>query len=363
MNFVVIDDETIRNDLLTGFEAVTGEALKEGDARRIFLEQFAVSLVAQYNGINSAGKMNLLQFANGDYIDAIGARWGQLGLRLPAQKAVTTLLFTLSAIQAFNVVIPKGTRGTTADSSLFFAITEDLTITAGATTGTVTAEATSEGEIYNGLGVGLINRIVDPVPYVLSVSNTTTSQGGADVEIDDNYRIRLYLVSSAPSTAGSLEGYTFWTLKADSTIADVSVVSPAAGAVTLTILLENGQVPDTTVLDKVEAIIDIRRPLTDLVTVQAPTATEYAITFTYYINAADTSQVAVIQANVTTAVNEYIAWQQSTLGRDINPDELRKRVLNAGANRMTIISPTLTAVGLDKYAKNTTVTLTYGGVE
>ena len=363
MNFVIVDDQTIRNELLAVFETETGIALLEGDARRIFLEQFAVPLVAQYNAINSAGKQNLLQYAYGGYLDAIGARWGDLGVRLPAQKATVTLLFTLSAIQSFDVIIQKGTRATTADNSLFFSIIEDLTISVGATTGSVTAEAMEGGEGSNGFAPGLVNRIVDPIAYVASVSNTSTSVGGADIETDDNYRARLIIVSSAPSTAGSIESYTFWALKTDSTIADISVTSPSAGAVTVTALLAGGLEPNIAMLTRIRNMLEPYRPLTDSLTVQAPGEVVYTIGFTYYINTADSSQVATIQAAITTAVNDYIVWQYAKLGRDINPDELRKRVLVAGASRMTITTPTLATVALNQYARNTTVALVYGGLD
>jgi len=363
INFVTIDDATIRADLLAAFEAATGIALGEGDARRIFLEQFAVTLVAQYNAINTAGKNNLLQYAYGDYLDAIGARWGELGVRLTAQAAFVTLQFTLSAIQAEDVTIPAGTRVTTADNSLFFVVAEDLTIAAGGTTGTVTADAMAFGATYNGLTSGLLNKIVDPVPYVASVSNTTTSQGGTDIEADTEYRARLQLVVASPSTAGSIESYTFWTLKADSTIADVSVLSRTAGEVIVTALLEDGGEPDGAMITKIEDYLEPRRPLTDSLTVQAPTASDYTIEFTYFIPTANAAQATVIQAAVDAAVLEYIAWQQTALGRDINPDELRKRVLNAGASRMVVTTPVYATVNPDQYAHNTASDVTYGGVE
>jgi phage-related baseplate assembly protein len=335
VNFVTVDDETIRSDLLADFEEAIGVSLTEGDARRIFLEQFAPVLVAQYNAINTAGRNNLIDYATGDYLDAIGARWGDLGTRLPAQYATATLQFTLSAAQAFDVVVPAGTRATIADSSLFFAVTQDLTITAGNTTGTVTAQATATGATYNGFTTGLINKIVDPIAYVTSVSNTTTSASGADIEDDDSYRARLKLVFSASSTAGSALSYKYWALSADSTISDVSVSTPSAGNVTVTLLCDNGTVPTADIITDVTNTLEPYRPLTDNITVQAPAAVDYTINFTYYINSADSSQVATIQAAVTAAVTNYIAWQCEKLGRDINPDYLRKLVLNAGASRLT----------------------------
>ena len=139
-----------------------------------------------------------------------------------------------------------------------------MTIPTGETAKSITAEAVESGVKYNGLAAGTINKIVDPVAYVASVINTITSHSGADVETDDDYRDRLMLVSSAPSTAGSAEGYKYCALKADSTIVDVSVISPSAGNVTITILCRDGEEPDSNIINKVSKnLIDERRPLTD----------------------------------------------------------------------------------------------------
>lgn len=362
MNFVTIDDESIRNNLISGFEEKTGIALTESDSRRIFLEQLAIPLIAALNAINNTGKLNLIQHATNEYLDAIGARWGELGVRLPAQKATVTLKFTLSSAQTFDVIIQKGTRATTASSDLFFEIIEDLNITAGSTAGTVTAQAIETGTKYNELTVGLINKVVDPTAYVASVTNTTISQGGADIEMDDDYRERLKVVFSAPSTAGSIEAYKYWTYKADNTISDVSVSTPSAGNVTVTALLEGGQEPDASIIDKITDMLDSKRPLTDNVSVQPPDGVDYTINFTYYINKADSSQLSSIQANITGAVSEYKEWQRANLGRDINPDELRKLVLNAGASRIAITTPVITAISDAEYANDTTTTVTYGGL-
>ncbi len=51
-------------------------------------------------------------------------------------------------------------------------------------------------------------------------------------------------------------------------------------------------------------------------------------------------RLSAIQTAVQAAVNDYVAWQQAKIGRDINPDELIKRVRDAGAGR--ILHATLT---------------------
>jgi hypothetical protein len=42
---------------------------------------------------------------------------------------------------------------------------------------------------------------------------------------------------------------------------------------------------------------------------------------------------------VQAAVDAWILWERSFVSRDINGDELRKRMLEAGAKRVQIVSP------------------------
>ena len=70
------------------------------------------------------------------------------------------------------------------------------------------------------------------------------------------------------------------------------------------------------------------------------------------------------------AVGEYIKWQTTEIGKDINPSELIKRVMTAGAKRVTVSSPTFTSIGSTSVAQialngsgSPDVTITYGGLE
>lgn len=46
-----------------------------------------------------------------------------------------------------------------------------------------------------------------------------------------------------------------------------------------------------------------------------------------------------IQAAVEAAVQEYVRWQDTKLGRDINPDELRERLYHTGIKRIELREP------------------------
>ena len=51
----------------------------------------------------------------------------------------------------------------------------------------VEAECTAQGIEGNNFLPGQINILVDPLPYVESVANTTTTAGGTDLEDDPGY--------------------------------------------------------------------------------------------------------------------------------------------------------------------------------
>lgn len=371
INFVTVDAQEINKELVNDFEQALGETLYPGDERRIFLEQEGQVIVALKNTINDIGRQNLLRYARGEVLDAIGERMDTP--RLAAQKAKTILRFTLSAAQTFAVTIPQGTR-TTPDGQLYFATTQVLVIQAGQTYGDVLAESSEGGEKYNGFAAGQIKTLVDPIPYVASVQNIDTSSGGSDIEPDDDgvniwsgYRERIRQAPNKTSTAGHEDGYVYWAKTADVNIQDVAVTSPGPGQVKITVLMKDGQLPTQQVLDAVLAICSDkkRRPLTDQVTAAVPVTVPYDIALTYYIsqeNAANETNIRNAIENSDGVIDQYKSWQKGKLGRAINPDYLKQLMLNAGAYKVDITAPVYTAVDADKVAAEGTVTVAYGGL-
>lgn len=362
INFLKVDTEQIVTELISNFELVTGVTLPIGDQRRQFLQGFALPLVSALNSINETGKSNLLRFATGGTLDALGELYGSS--RLEAQKAKTILKFTLSAAQPVSVTVPTGTRAT-PDGKLFFSTMSDLVISSGATEGTVEAEATEAGVVHNGFVMGQINKIVDGVPYVAAVTNTVASSGGADVESDESYRARLRISPFQISTAGAAKSYEYWARSASTDIGDVSVFSPNPCEVKIALVKTGGVIPDA--IDPViQAIFDAcnadeRRPLSDLLTVVPATAVNSSINVEYWISSNDLQRLTDIQTAVTAAVNAYKEWQTTSLGRDINPDQLRKLMLNAGAEKINVVAPVSAAVGASAVAQFSTIVVTYKG--
>ncbi|MDF2591976.1 MAG: baseplate J/ family protein [Clostridia bacterium] len=365
VQFVEVDSVVIQNQLISDFESILGETLYPGDERRIFLLQLVPLIVGLKNDINNTGKQNLLRYASGAVLDALGDFYDTI--RLPAQKSSVTLRFTLSSIQAASVTVPQGTR-VTPDGIIYFSTTSDLVIAAGQTTGDITAESIESGVKYNGFVPGQIKNIVDPVAYVASVTNIDESSGGADVEDDESYRERIRLAPESYSVAGPEGAYVYWAKTADSTIADVSITSPTPGVVKIVPLLVEGGIPNQAILDKVYESCNAttRRPLTDNVQVAAPTQVTYNIELIYYISTlrqADEVSIKKAVEDPGGAIDQYIIWQREKLGRAINPDELRYKIMQTMASRIVLTSPQYLILNTDEVAVPGTVTITYGGLE
>lgn len=363
VSFVETDPQQIIADIISGYEQTAGYTLAEGDPRRLFLLSIAYIIIQQRQKIDASGKSNLLYYAQDGFIEHIGAM--RQVLRLEPQPAKTTLRFTLSAVLGFSVGIPSGTRAT-ADNNLYWRTTEPATIAAGQLFVDVAAEALTAGEIGNGLPVNSITRLVDPIPYVQFVANTTATTDGRNKESLEAYRNRIYLAPSGFSIAGPEEAYVFHALSASSAIVDVAAYSPSDGVVAIRPLLANGGIPNQTILDLVEAAVNPAtiRPLTDKVEVSAPEIVNYSINLTYYIRRADGSSAQDIIARVNQAVADYDLWQKSRLGRDINPSELVARLMQAGIKRVASpMQPAYTPLEKFQVAIANSITVNYGGLE
>ncbi|WP_310549930.1 baseplate assembly protein [Paenibacillus glufosinatiresistens] len=338
------DATSIKQNIVSVYEGLTGRTLAPGDPVQLFLMSLASILIQQRVLINRTAKGNLLRYASGSLLDHMGAFQGSA--RLPAAPAITTLEFTLSIPLSSVTPIPAGTRvgPTGGDGSIYFETNEYMEIPAGSVSGRISASCSVLGIAGNGFLPGQINVLMDPLPFVQSVANLTSSSGGAAAESDDDYRERIRSAPESYSTAGPQGAYEYWVKASSSAVLDVHAFAPegsAGGEVQIVPLLTGGQIPDRDVLDAIAAALEDRgiRPLTDKVTVTAPKPVPYEIRLTYYIARSRAAEVTAIRAAVQKAVANYQLWQKSRLGRDINPSELVARIMQAGALRVEVEAP------------------------
>lgn len=332
VNFLETDAETIRSQIITGFEQASGDTLAAGDPRRLFLLSIADVIIQQRTAINLAAQQNLLSYAQGGYLDALGQLLAVE--RMAESKAVTTIEFTLSQALGSVYTIPAGTQVT--NGVVTFETDEDLLIPIGETTGEVSASCTVAGPVGNDYLAGQISTIVTPMTFVSGAQNTTITTGGADAESDPDFADRIRLAPNSFSVAGPEKAYVYHAKSVSPAIIDVKVNSPTPGEVDVYVLLTDGTLPTEDTLEQIEEHLSDEniRPLTDYVVVKAPTASNYEIELHYWINQEDASKAAQIQADVEAAVEQYRLWQQTKIGRDITPGKLLQLVFAAGASRV-----------------------------
>lgn len=332
VNFLETDAETIRSQIITGFEKASGDTLAAGDPRRLFLLSIADVIIQQRTAINLAAQQNLLSYAQGGYLDALGQLLAVE--RMAESKAVTTIEFTLSQALGSVYTIPAGTQVT--NGVVTFETDEDLLIPIGQTKGEVSASCTVAGPVGNDYLAGQISTIVTPMTFVSGAQNTTITTGGADAESDPDFADRIRLAPNSFSVAGPEKAYVYHAKSVSPAIIDVKVDSPTPGEVDVYVLLTDGTLPTEDTLEQIEEHLSDEniRPLTDYVVVKAPTASNYEIELHYWINQEDSSKAAQIQADVEEAVEQYRLWQQTKIGRDITPGKLLQLVFAAGASRV-----------------------------
>lgn len=311
--------------------------------------------------LDQKGKANFLRYAQGAALDNL-ASFKKI-VREPAKKAEATVRFAMTSTRTSATAIPAGARVSTEDN-IYFEVASYSEIPVGSLYADVKVQAIDAGENGNGIAAGLINKIVDPLPYIESVTSTTASAGGADIESDADLTYRVYMAPAGYSVAGPKDAYEYFAKSFRADVADVEAYSPAPCKVTVRFLLDGGVIPDQKTRNEMLAYLsdETRRPLSDEVTIEVPEEVGYNITLTYWIAESKSGAAVSIQSAVNAAIAEYQIWQRA-MGRDINPTELTARIRNAGAKRVSVTAPVFTAVEEGKLPKAGTVTVTYGGLE
>lgn len=367
LNFVENSPEKLLAFLLGKVEAAAQEPLYPGDERRILTEALSYALAVLVSDINENCKARTTKYATGYMLDALGARYRCV--RLSPEPASTTLEFRLAAARSVDTVVPGGTR-CTSEGSILFATDRSVTIPAGQMAASVPATATRGGIDTNGIPVGTVQTFVDDVPFAAGVTNLTESSGGSagepypdsidplngdDGTGDNHYRERIELAPSKFSTAGPESAYVYHVLTASANVSDVKVISEReASRVDVFIVELGGALPAPITIERVAAALTPKdvRPLNDLVVVQAPETVNYSIKATYYCTQADESQAAREIEEAGGAIARYIAWQDSKIGQDINPDQLRALCLGS-CTRLDLQEPIFTSLKNNQIARFT----------
>jgi uncharacterized phage protein gp47/JayE len=206
---------------------------------------------------------------------------------------VTTLLNNTATTFTDNVITPGPTvpvTVSTAQSILLAAASDD------------------NGSEYN-VGAGSITILSDAPPGLTDVTNPNVFDGGSDIEDIEHYRQRLLEWYRSPQTGApsDLETWAETVAGVDSATAFTNqnaagVTTP--GTVTVRISGPNGSVPDSTVVDNVEALLASYDLANVTVIVTTFTATVENVSVTLTVDPAFT--VSQLTPNVKTAIQDYI---------------------------------------------------------
>lgn len=373
IEFLETDTETVISNMIALYEETQKAAgrdnykVRPASPERIFISWMAAIIVQQRTLINDIAKMNVPRYAakseNEDYLDSLAEIFKDTA-RLPATPASATFRFYISEPQKQSTIIPAGTR-ISFDGVIIFATSEVLEIKAGETSGDVEAVCTQPGTVGNGLVAGQVKEVVDLFDHYQKAENITTTSGGAEKEDNESYYERMRDSMESFSTAGPINGYIYWTKTVSAAVLDAAVTSPEACVVDVRVILRDGQEATPTVLKEIEEALnaDDIRPLTDIVTVSAPDTVDFSVDATFYIAQPNRESAAAIEREVRAAVDNFIVWQTSKMGRDINPSQLTKMMMDAGAKRVEVRQPTFQSVADIAVGKLQSKTVLNGGLE
>ena len=370
IEFVETDTETIESNLIALYESLVQQVpgrerykVYPASPERLFISWIASIIVQQRVLINETAKKNVPRYADGEYLDSLAELFKDLE-RLPASPASAMFRFYISEPQQQSIIIPAGTR-ISFDGALMFATKEPLEINAGSTYGDIEGECTTTGTVGNNLAAGQVKEVVDVYDYYQKAENITATSGGAEEEDDASYYERMRESMESFSTAGPINGYIYFTKSVSAAVADVAVTSPEACVVDVRVLLQDGQQATEAVLKEIEEALNASdvRPLTDSVTVSVPEKVPFDVDITFYISQPNAASAAIIEAAARQAVEDYIKWQTSKMGRDINPSYLTAKLMEAGVKRVEIRKPVYTAVDETKVAAIGSKSVLNGGIE
>ena len=349
----------IQKELLDLTSQYAGRTITPTDSEYLVVNAVAEIIVRHVQKMQFAASQMMVRYASGGFLDAIGELVRVV--RLPASFAKVTLQFSLSPGHP-GTIIPAGTLVKTTDGKFFFAVDYDVVVNAGTNTITESATAIEYGSGGNGYIPGAVSVITDPVPFVFSVTNTTVSGGGADIESDEEMRERIILAPDSFSTAGSTAAYKFWAKSASSAIIDVAIPVAVNGLVRVFPLVDGVATPQP-VLDAVAAVLNREDviPVSDTVEVISPTFVDYSISVQATVY--DNYSPSAVAGEINSRLNAFKDKTANKMGRDVVVSQIssvasdEEKVYN-----VTVVSPANNiVVAANEVARVTGITVTIQG--
>lgn len=327
IHYLTYDADELWKGMMLAYVEAGGDILYPGDEKEMLLRGVQAVIMQVFAGVDAALRMDTLRYAAGDYLDIYGEK--RNCVRMEASAAKSRVRITFKADGAART-IPAGTA-LTADGQRIYLLDEDLEKTGYEQTVEVGVTCKETGSIGNGMPEGTQMQFVLPVVSAQAIVTTAEAAGGQEREGDDAYRERIRTYGLASTTTGPASQYEGVAKGVSSEIIDAKALNLGAGNVGVYLILahENGA---QAILESVNEALSAQsvRPLTDHVTVEAAKEKRYLLS-AQCLQARGQNILSALES----AKEDYLTWQNETIGRAFNPDKLMAMLYQAGAMRVT----------------------------
>lgn len=343
------DPDVLKARYVAWFEGQTNRTLYPAQVEMLLIEAlaYAMSLVAEEAQI--AAEEHLVVRASRAGLVALGPN--RSTPPLPAATAQTVIRFSIAAARAANVLVDAGSRVSADAGGLIFTTLAPAVIAAGSLFAEVPAQAEEAGAIGNGYLPGQIATMLDPVAGV-TAANSVASEGGADPEEAELYRLRIANAFDRVSPGGGLGWYTETAIGVSSAIIDVAVIRPAPCYVDIYLLTLAGAA-GAALRDQVKAAFNTREALEirfgDEVTVRAAVAVPISPVLTIRLR----GRTAGANGVAASAANMVLTGWSRRLAAAVAPSEIEdeaKTALRAGG--FHVVDTEVGAMPFDQLAEN-----------
>lgn len=316
------DADVLRARYIAWFEEATDRTLYPVQVEMILIDMLAYVMSLVGEEAQATAQQHLVAKAAVVGLAQLGAN--RSTPQLPAATAVTTMRFSLTQVRPANVLVDAGTRVSAGSGGLVFLTLAPAVIVAGALFAEVPALASQAGVVGNGFLPGQIATVLDPIAGV-TAANTVASEGGADVEDTELWRLRIANAFDRVSTGGSRGWYRETTMGVSSAIVDVAVIRPQPCYVDIYPLTATGAA-GSALRNQVKAAFDTQANLDirfgDEVTIKVAVAVPIAPHLIVRLTGA-TEGAAQLAADTANAILE--SWRQQ-LAAVISPNLIEKAV-------------------------------------
>lgn len=320
--------------LVEWFESETGRTLYPMQIEMLQIEAVAYAMSVLGEEGQMVTEQHLVSKASLLGLLVLGAN--RSTPRLPAAHAVAKLRFTVAPTRPTNTFIGQGTRVSAGD--FVFATTAPAVIVAGALQVEIVATAETAGAAGNGFLPGQISTLLDPIAGV-AVSNIAESEGGADAEDVELYRLRVANAFDRVTTGGSHGWYRETAMAVSSAIVDVGVVRPQPCYVDIYPLTTAGAA-GVALRDQVKAVFDTQDNLDirfgDEVTIKAATAVVATPTLTVRLRGETTGAAAVAASAGNVLLTEWRERLASAIAHDQVEDVVKVALRASGFDVVSV---------------------------